>query len=412
MRWLFLIALLIAPQVVFPQPKEKVIVLSWGDMIGSDQYRPLDTAEGVAEAVRAWKAAGISKVLFRVDDFRLLLTHEIYVTGSKDYQLWYDTTRKAWDAGILKNAVDSVKRAGMEIQMWISLFDEGCPPKVLYSDRVPFPWQSRFSRDNPQYLSHDRSIDPNGRKYHYGHLEFAYPEVRRYTLDVIRKFSDAFPFDGVFLSVRSHSPPPDHADQFGFNEPIVREFERRYSKNILRQSFDLEAWRSLRGEYFTTLLREVRAHLASRGQKLSIGVPQGEHVGPPIGNMRIDWQRWVSERMVDELVVGHHTLERATYPLRWQRGYGYVQNQDERVGLPPIEQSVREAYAPLCRKHNVKLYVDVPLGNFHRVYDDITLGTGNEPADRTEALIKLLEGLPDLTGIVIDGRPFVRLPKN
>ena len=69
MRWLFLIALLIAPQVVFPQPKEKVIVLSWGDMIGSDQYRPLDTAEGVAEAVRAWKAAGISKVLFRVDDF-------------------------------------------------------------------------------------------------------------------------------------------------------------------------------------------------------------------------------------------------------------------------------------------------------------------------------------------------------
>ena len=181
--------------------------------------------------------------------------------------------------------------------MWISLFDEGCPPKVLYSDRVPFPWQSRFSRDNPQYLSHDRSIDPNGRKYHYGHLEFAYPEVRRYTLDVIRKFSDAFPFDGVFLSVRSHSPPPDHADQFGFNEPIVREFERRYSKNILRQSFDLEAWRSLRGEYFTTLLREVRAHLASRGQKLSIGVAQGEHIGPPIGNMRIDWQRWVSERM-------------------------------------------------------------------------------------------------------------------
>ena len=410
MRWLLLIALLIAPQVVFPQPKEKVIVLSWGDMIGSDQYRALDTVEGVAEAVRAWKAAGISKVLFRVDDFRLLLTHEIYV--SKDYQLWYDTTRKAWDAGILKNAVDSVKRAGMEVQMWISLFDEGCPPKVLYSDRVPFPWQSRFSRDNPQYLSHDRSIDPNGRKYHYGHLEFAYPEVRRYTLDVIRKFSDTFPFDGVFLSVRSHSPPPDHADQFGFNEPIVREFERRYGKNILRQSFDLEAWRSLRGEYFTTLLREVRAHLASRGQKLSIGVAQGEHIGPPIGNMRIDWQRWVSERIVDELVVGHHTLERATYPLRWQRGYGYVQNQDERVGLPPIEQSVREAYGPLCRKHNVKLYVDVPLGNFHRVYDDITLGTGKEPADRTEALIKLLEGLPDLTGIVIDGRPFVRLPKN
>ena len=82
------------------------------------------------------------------------------------------------------------------------------------------------------------------------------------------------------------------------------------------------------------------------------------------------------------------------------------------MGLPPIEQSVREAYAPLCRKHNVKLYVDVPLGNFHRVYDDITLGTGKEPADRTEATHQAARGTSDLTGIVIDGRPFVRLPKN
>ena len=96
---------LIAPPAVFPQAKEKVIVLSWGDMIGSDQYRALDTAEGVADAVRAWKAAGISKVAVPGRRLSAAADTRNLRTGSKDYQLWYNTTRKAWDAGILKNAV-------------------------------------------------------------------------------------------------------------------------------------------------------------------------------------------------------------------------------------------------------------------------------------------------------------------
>ena len=59
-------------------------------------------------------------------------------------------------------------------------------------------------------------------------------------LKVIRAFSDPFDFDGVFLSVRSHAPPAEHADQFGFNEPVVKEFQRRYGRNILQTSFNLE----------------------------------------------------------------------------------------------------------------------------------------------------------------------------
>lgn len=407
MRWPLLLGLV--PYLAAVQPKEKVIVLSWGDMIGSEKYQPLDTPARVADAVRAWKAHGVQKVLFRVDDFRLLLLHERHI--GREYEAWDHATRKAWESGIVREAVTSIHNGGMEVQAWISIVDEGCPPSVLYQDKVPFPWQSRFTRDNPQFLACDRSASPNGRRYHWGVVEYAYPEVRRYMLDVIRRFSDEFPFDGVFCSVRSHSPPPEHADQFGFNEPIVKEYERRYGKNILRQTFDLEKWRALRGEYLTLFLREVKAHLAPRGQKLSIGVAQGEHIGPPIGNMTIDWRTWVSEKIVDELVVGHHTLERATYSNRWQRTWGYVQSQDESIGLPPIEQALSRDYGPLCRKHGVKLYADVPLGNFHRVYDDITLGTGVEPEERTRQLMAKLEGIDDLTGIVVDGRPLVRIAR-
>ncbi|MBL9214940.1 MAG: hypothetical protein JNG83_05645, partial [Opitutaceae bacterium] len=140
--------------------------------------------------------------------------------------------------------------------------------------------------------------------------------------------------------------------------------------------------------------------------KLSLGVPQGEHAGPPIGNIALHWRTWVQEKLVDDLIVGHHTLQRATYGNRWQRGYGYIQDQDEGIGLPPFAQALREDYAPLCKQHGVRVYADVPLSNFHRVYDDPTLGKGHEPPEATARAIAELEQVPDLTGIVVDGRLF------
>ncbi|MBL9214413.1 MAG: hypothetical protein JNG83_02945 [Opitutaceae bacterium] len=112
------------------------------------------------------------------------------------------------------------------------------------------------------------------------------------------------------------------------------------------------------------------------------------------------------EQLVDELVVGHHTLQRATDHNRWQRTWGYVQDQDEQIGLPPIEVALERDYGPLCRQHGVRLYVDVPLGNFHRTYADPTLGRGTERPEDLAALMARLERLRSLDGIVVDGRPF------
>ncbi|MBL9214611.1 MAG: family 10 glycosylhydrolase, partial [Opitutaceae bacterium] len=298
------------------QAKEKVIVVSWGDLVGDKRFvgvAQLDTPDKMTIAAKAWKAKGVGKVLFRVDDFRLLNFHDLYVPPGNPYNEWKDAVTKAWESNLLTSVVKEIKAAGMEVQMWISVVDEGCAPSVFYNDVVPFPWQSRFVKAHPEMQSADRSLTESGRKYHEGVLEFAYPEVRAHVLEQIRFFSDRYAFDGVFLSYRSHSPPPPHADQFGFNAPVVEEYQRRYGKNILRQNFDLEKWRSLRGEYFTQFLREVRAYLNTKGQKLSLGVPQGEHAGPPIGNIALHWRTWVQEKLVDDLIVGHHTLQRATY---------------------------------------------------------------------------------------------------
>ncbi|MBL9214939.1 MAG: hypothetical protein JNG83_05640, partial [Opitutaceae bacterium] len=223
-------------------PKEKVIVVSWGDLIGNPRFQgvaQLDTPESVRIAAKLWKERGVDKVLFRVDDWRYLLFHDIYMPEGGHYDAYRKNTVRAWETGVLPAAVEAVKAAGVEIHMWISIVDEGTAPAVFYNDTVPFPWQSRFVKAHPEMQSADRSLTESGRKYHEGVLEFAYPEVRAYVLEQIRAFSDKLPFDGVFLSYRSHSPPPPHADQFGFNAPVVEEYQRRYGKNILRQNFDL-----------------------------------------------------------------------------------------------------------------------------------------------------------------------------
>ena len=174
----------------------------------------------------------------------------------------------------------------------------------------------------------------------------------------------------------------------------------------MRENFDLEKWRELRGDYFTTFIREVHQHVAAHGQKLSIGVPQGEHAGPPFGNMQLQWRTWVSDKLIDELVVGHHTLTRAIYRHHYQLSWGYVQDMDGRIGVPPFEQSLQEDYGPLCEKYGVKLYADVPLSNIHRTFDDPTRGKGVETPEATERFIANLEKIPNLTGIVLDSKPF------
>ena len=381
------------------QAKEKAMIVSWGDVIVEPHQgvARLDTVEKVREAAKIWKSQGIEKVLFRADNFRVLLFHQYLYTAPSHTTGW-STTRAAWDSGLLKAAVEAMKKEGIEPFVWLTVLDEGCPPEVLYSDSHSFPWQSHFTRENPHYLSSDRSLTENARRYHWGLMEYAYPEVREYMLRIIRAFSDRFDFDGVFLSLRSHAPPPDHADQFGFNEPVVQEYKRRYGRDILRQSFDLEKWRELRGEFFTGFLKEVKSHLEEQGQKLSVGVQQGEYIGPPFGNMKLQWRQWVEDGTIDELVVGHITEVRARYPKRTQREVGYLQSQEDGVGLPPIEEALRKDYGPLCSGNGVKLYVSP--GRFNMTFSHPAYGRGRQSPQERERLLMELEQIPGVTGIL------------
>jgi hypothetical protein len=254
---------------------------------------------------------------------------------------------------------------GIQVFLYVSLFDEGWPllPKkeraVSYHNRMHcqhVSWQSDFSRKHPQYAIADRTL----RNRQLGVLCFGYPQVRKHLIRRYLRLLRAGNFDGLFVCLRSQSRPADYADQYGFNEPVRREYFKRYRSDICCEDFDLQLWRDLQGEYLTLFLRELRKKLSKSHVKLSVGVPRGTVLGPPLGNTTLEWPLWVQEKIVDELIIDQNS---SRCPSMWHelwpmhRGYGYLQNYLDSRGMNLLEEDIVNTYAPVFNGKNTKLYI-------------------------------------------------------
>ena len=254
---------------------------------------------------------------------------------------------------------------GMQVYLYVSLFDEGWPllpekeREVSYHNRMHcqhVSWQSDFSRTNPQYAVVDRKL----RKYQWGVLCLGYPEVRKHMIRRYIRLLRGGNFDGLFICLRSQSRPADHADQYGFNDPVHREYLKRYKIDIRTEDFDLQAWRNLLGEYLTRFLKELREILKAEQISLAVGVPRGSVVGPPMGNSTLQWPMWVREEIIDQLVIDQNSTQ---CPSMWHklwpmhRGDGYLQNYLNGGGMNSLKEDVVATYAPVFDGKSAKLYV-------------------------------------------------------
>ncbi|MGD9272086.1 MAG: hypothetical protein PVH08_13495 [Syntrophobacterales bacterium] len=254
---------------------------------------------------------------------------------------------------------------GMKTYLYVSLFDEGWPllPKrireVSYHNAMHFQhtsWQSRFSRENPEYTLTDRS----GQQWQWGVLCLAYPEVRSHFCSRFLDLLQGTEFDGLFVCLRSQSRPADFADQFGFNEPVRQDFLGRYGRDICKEDYDLQEWRNLLGEYLTTFLSELRQACRDMGLRLAVGAARGEVLGPPLGNTTLAWSHWVQRGIIDELVINQNSSQ---CPSMWHqlwpmhRGYGYLQNYLDGYNMPPLLGHLESDYEPVFRDLPADLYV-------------------------------------------------------
>ncbi|MBU0606491.1 MAG: family 10 glycosylhydrolase [Armatimonadetes bacterium] len=322
------------------------INVSWGDSIVVGKgWRALNRPEHVAPFVAECKRLSVEKVFLRVD-------HEFimnYCERRMPDDHWYIKALKAVQGDMIASLIKGCHEAGLKVYAYQTIFDLGSPTSVLYGGSTPFFWQSQFTIEHPEYVTESR----DGKKRQWGVLCYAYPEARRYMIGIFEHIVGKWDLDGVYVCTRTHSYPAEFADQFGYNQPIVDEFKRRHGVDLRTQEFSRPQWWDLQGECLTQLLRELRAAL--KGKEMLIAIPRSDHIGPPYGNMRLDWRTWCQQKLVDGLVLGV-TSGGWHYPNTMKLP-GYIQSQQDNVGMRDLDYDLGEWFGPVCKATGVELYL-------------------------------------------------------
>jgi hypothetical protein len=343
-----------------------VVSVSWADhLVFGEADGRLDTADKLARRIRAWRDELSAGALH----WRVLRTR---IAGRFHAARGYRHPSLTASRSLTWDDFDQVPAlahdAGLEAWLYVTVFDEGWPlasPRdrershhnAMHGQHVA--WQSELTRTHPEWLVSDRAR----RIRQPGVVCLAYPEARRALVERWTRLIAPTCFDGLFICFRSQSRPADHADQFGFNEPVRADFQTRYGADIRREDFDVQAWRDMLGEYITMLLVELRDALNREGlgdRRLGVGVARGDVLGPPLGNATLHWREWIRLRLIDRLVVGQNSSQ---CPSMWHqlwpmhRGNGYLQNYLDGHSLPELADHLRCEYAPVVEGSATQLLV-------------------------------------------------------
>ena len=187
---------------------------------------------------------------------------------------------------------------GMQVYAWVTIFDS------LY-----YAPETEFLQKHPEYTW----VSKDGKKHIPGVPCYAYPQVRQYRLDQMRELVE-YDVDGIILSVRSHSPWPgrgagggsEGARGYGFNEPVVSEYVRRFGRDPREakpDSLDELRFVQLKADFLTAWVREVKQVTSKRGKKLAMNTSAA--ISDPIRAnwMYVDADALARERIVDELCI-------------------------------------------------------------------------------------------------------------
>ncbi len=187
---------------------------------------------------------------------------------------------------------------GMKVYAWVTIFDSMyyAPPTEFFQRHPEYTWASK-----------------DGKKHIPGVPCYAYPQVRAYRLRQMKELL-GYDIDGLFLSIRSHSPWPgrgkgggnEGARGYGFNEPVVKEYIRRFGKDPRQarpDSLDELRFVQLKGDFLTQFLREVKRVTAAAGKRLALNFQT--HAADPVRAtwMYVDADTLARERVVDELCL-------------------------------------------------------------------------------------------------------------
>ena len=311
-----------------------------GDHLWGSYLDPVDSPATI-EAMFEWMSEtyGISRVYWRGAQSLMWDRHYKFETHDLKSADWTQWKRHLYrDLKINEVAVKAAHDRGMEAFMYMGLFEFGVQPDIGVIG--PYPFEDEIRIAHPEWCPVDRW----GQRRCPGPISFCYPEARKLVIDRYISHIDEFGYDGINFYTYVENCGIRYEDEFGFNKPIVDEFNKRYPDvdlcNDKLTPEQKEHWYTCRGKFVTDFLRELQTELTKRGKTLSVIIDSKEpdYAQPwwrqPIagtGRIRIDWRTWVREGIVQELWVQ----------------LGPTKNQCETL----------DALEDECRQHNVKLTV-------------------------------------------------------
>lgn len=335
----------------------------WSDhLVFGEGDGKLASVDALTRRLKLWRdRLGVGTVLWRFTRARL----QGRFSAARGHRHFFlaKSPRIDWDD--FKVVPELCRSLGMACHLYMTIFDEGWPlaPKkvreVSYHNAMHYQhvsYQTEFARLHPDYAVADRTLS----KRQWGVMCLAYREVRNHFIRRASRLLDSGTFDGLFVCLRSQSKPAAFADQFGFNEPVRHDYHERYSRDIRKEDFDLQAWRDLLGDYVTIFLTELRQALLDRNIPLGVGIPRGYVMGPPLGNANLQWAKWIREGLVDYLIVDQNS---SRCPSMWHdlwpmhRGFGYVQNYVDGFNMIPLVDDLNLSYGPVFEGNRSRLYV-------------------------------------------------------
>jgi hypothetical protein len=152
--------------------------------------------------------------------------------------------------------------------------------------------------------------------YVAGVLCEAEPEVRKLWSGWIDRIIGAG-VDGVDIRMNSHGNPTNEPLEYGFNEPLVGEYRRRFGADLLAEGADLSLLARLRGEHFTRFIRETSDKVRQAGKKMQVHVHTEAWRPNPtlaesfwmLANIDFEWKAWLRKGMVDGIMLRGGALE-------------------------------------------------------------------------------------------------------
>ena len=145
-----------------------------------------------------------------------------------------------------------------------------------------------------------------------------YPEVRKLWAGYVDRLIEAG-VDGIDVRWSSHCACTDEPREYGFNEPLLEEYRQRYGADPLGDGVDLGRLAELRGEHYTSFIREASGKMRGAGKKFQVHVHTDTSRLDPVhqamvwtqANIHFDWKTWVREELLDGITlrIGTETLE-------------------------------------------------------------------------------------------------------